>query len=71
MTWMVAKAFLVCLDSDGEGKEVTALRAGLLRWKSISRAQSVNRGCYDEFELRNYQNTMALGESYEWFAMSL
>ena len=67
MTWMVAKAFPVCLDSDGEGKGVTAL---LLRWKSTSRTHSVNRGCYDEFELQIYENTMALGESYEW-SMSL
>ena len=70
MTWMVAKAFPVCLDSNGEGKGVTALRAGLLRWKSTSRTHPVNRGCYDEFELRNYEKTMALGEFYEW-SMSL
>ena len=44
MTWMVAKAFPVCLDSDGEGKGVTVLRTGLLRWESIS-THPVNHDC--------------------------
>ena len=70
MTWMVAKALPVCLDSDREDKGVTVLRGGLLRWKSTSCAHSVNRDCYDKFELRQFENTMALGDSNEW-AISL
>ena len=31
MTWMVAKAFPVCLDSDREDMGVTVLRVGLSR----------------------------------------
>ena len=66
MTWMVARAFPVCLDSDRKDKGVTVLRAGLSRWKITSNAHPVSRDCYDEFELRKYKTTMALGESHEW-----
>ena len=66
MIWTVAKTYPVCLDSDREDKRVTVLRAGLSRWRAISCAHSVNRDCSDEFEPRESENTMALGEAYEW-----
>ena len=66
MTWMVAKAFPVCLDSDREERGVKVLRIRLSRWKITSNAHSVSRDCNDEFEIREYITTMALGESYEW-----
>lgn len=66
MTWMVAKTFLECLGSDREDKGVTMLRVELSLWKILSCGRPVDRDCYVESELRDFEDTMALGESYEW-----